>query len=160
MEMKSVKLEKPAEVNMIMGQSHFIKSVEDIYEAIVNANPNAKFGIAFCESSQQCLVRVEGNDDEMKELAVKNALKLGAGHVFLVFLKNAFPINILNSLKMVNEVCGIYCATANDVEVVIAENEWGRGILGIIDGLKSKGVESEKDVKERRAFLRKIGYKF
>ena len=157
-ELKSVKIEKPAEVNVILGQAHFIKTVEDIYEAMVGAGTPGKFGIAFCESSGDCLVRSEGNDEGMKKLAVKNALAIGAGHSFIIFMKNAYPINVLNAIKNVPEVCGIYCATANPVQVIIAENEGGRGILGVIDGEKVKGAENEEGVKWRKDFLRKIGY--
>jgi hypothetical protein len=139
--------------------SHFIKTVEDIHEALVNSVPGIKFGLAFCESSGPCLVRRSGTDGELQELAAKHALKLGCGHCFLILLKGAYPINVLNAIKQVPEVCSIYCATANPVEVIVAETEQGRGILGVVDGLKSKGIESEKDVKERKEFLRKIGYK-
>lgn len=160
MELKTVRIEKPEEVNFILGQSHFIKSVEDIHEAVVQSAPGIKFGLAFCESSGACLVRWSGNDEEMIELAKKNALALSAGHCFIVFLgKGFYPINVLNAIKMVPEVCHIYCATANAVEVVIAETEQGRGILGVIDGLKSKGIEDEAGIRWRKGFLRQIGYK-
>jgi adenosine/AMP kinase len=159
MEIKTVKIEKPDELNMILGQSHFIKTVEDIYEAMVNAVPMAKFGVAFCESSDVCLVRFTGTDDEMIELAKKNAYNLSAGHSFILFMKDLFPINVLNAIKNVPEVCRIFCATANPVEVIIAETEQGRGILGVIDGFASKGIETEKDIKTRKDFLRTIGYK-
>ncbi len=159
MELKTVKIEKTEDMNIIIGQSHFIKTVEDIYEAVIASVPNIKFGVGFCESSGPCLVRTEGNDDELKNLAGKNALNLSCGHSFIIMMKNAFPINVLNELKNVSEVCSIYCATANDVEVIVAETGSGRGILGVIDGKKSKGIESENDVKERKDFLRKIGYK-
>lgn len=158
MEMKSVAIEKPSDVNVIIGGTHFIKSVEDIYEAVVSSVPGVKFGLAFCEASGPCLIRCEGTDEEMVALAKKNALALSAGHTFVVFLKNAFPINVLNAIKNLSEVTTIFCATANPVEVIIAENERGRGILGVIDGGKSKGVETDK--KERHEFIRKIGYKF
>ena len=158
-ELKSVKIEKPAEVNLILGQAHFIKTVEDLYEAMVGASATAKFGIAFCESSGDCLVRSEGNDEEMKKLAVKNALAIGAGHSFIIFMKNAYPINVLNAIKNVPEVCSIYCATANPVQVIVAESEGGRGIMGVIDGERVKGAENEDGVKWRKEFLRKIGYK-
>ena len=158
-ELKSVKIEKPAEANVILGQAHFIKTVEDLYETMVGAGTPGKFGIAFCESSGDCLVRSEGNDEEMKKLAVKNALAIGAGHSFIIFMKNAYPINVLNAIKNIPEVCGIYCATANPVQVIIAENEGGRGILGVIDGENVKGAENEDGVKWRKDFLRKIGYK-
>jgi len=159
MELSSVRMEKPEGLNIVIGQSHFIKTAEDIYEAVVNAVPSAKFGVAFCEASSKCLVRVEGNDDEMKRIAAKNALALSAGHTFFIALKDAYPVNILRSVANVPEVCHIICATANEVDVMIAENERGRGILGVIDGERSRGIETEADVKERREFLRKIGYK-
>jgi adenosine/AMP kinase len=160
MELKIVKIEKPDNINFILGQSHFIKTVEDLYEAIVTTQPHMKFGIAFCESSGPALVRWAGNDEAMIELAKKNALNLSAGHSFIIFMDNGYPINILNAIKMVPEVCRIFCATANPVEVIIAETEQGRGILGVIDGVKTKGVEGEEDIQKRREFLRKIGYKF
>ncbi len=159
MEIKTVPIEKPAEINLILGQSHFIKTIEDIHELLVTAIPGVKFGIAFCESSGPCLIRHSGTDAELEQLAVKNALAIGAGHSFIIFLGNAYPINILNGLKQIQEVCTIYCATANPVKVVIAEDETGRGILGVIDGEKPKGVETEKEMEERKNFLRKIGYK-
>ena len=163
MEMKIVDIEKPDDINFILGQTHFIKSIEDIYEAIVNSNPNAKFGIAFCEASGARKVRVEGNDEEMKELAKKNALSIGAGHSFIVFMKDCYPINILNAIKNVPEVCRIFCATANPTRVIILEDEnrgeKGRAILGVIDGFTPVGVENEDDIKWRKDFLRKIGYK-
>jgi adenosine/AMP kinase len=159
LELKTVKIEKPEDLNMILGQTHFIKTVEDIHEALVNTVPGIKFGIGFCEASQQCLVRFSGNDDSLIELAKKNALALAAGHSFIVFIENSFPINILRSIKQVPEVCTIFCATSNPVEVIIAESEQGRGILGVIDGLKSKGIETDQDITERKEFLRKIGYK-
>jgi hypothetical protein len=159
MEIKSVKIEKPDDLNMILGQTHFIKTVEDIYEAMVNSVPNIKFGIGFCEASQQCLVRFTGNDDKLIDLAKKNAYMLSAGHTFVVFMENAFPINVLQAIKRVPEVCSIFCATSNPVEVIIAESEQGRVILGVIDGFKSKGIENDKDILERKEFLRKIKYK-
>ena len=159
MEIKTVKIEMPEECNVILGTAHFIKTVEDIYEALVNAVPNIKFGIGFCESSGPCLVRSEGNDKELKNLAINQALKLGCGHCFIIFLKNAYPINVLDKIKQVPEVCTIHAATANLLEVIVAETEQGRGILGVIDGFKTKGIETEKDVTERKEFLRKIGYK-
>ncbi len=160
MELKIVKIEKPDNINFILGQAHFIKTVEDLYEAIVTTQPHLKFGIAFCESSGPALVRWAGNDEAMIELAKKNALNLSAGHSFIIFMDNGYPINILNAVKMVPEVCRIFCATANPVEVIIAETEQGRGILGVIDGVKTKGVEGEEDIQKRKEFLRKIGYKF
>jgi len=159
MELKLVKIEKPEGLNMILGQAHFIKTVEDLYEVIVSSVPGIKFGLAFNESSGPCLVRYAGNDQELIELAKRNALSIGAGHAFIIFIKAGYPINVLNAIKAVPEVCQIYCATANPVEVIIAETEEGRGILGVIDGLKTKGIESEKDITERKEFLRKIGYK-
>jgi adenosine/AMP kinase len=159
MELKTVKIEKPEDVNVILGQSHFIKTVEDIHEVMVTSVPGAKFGLAFCESSGVCLVRASGTDEEMVELAKQNAFALGAGHSFIVFMRDAYPINFLNAIKNVPEVCRIFCATANPVEVVIAETEQGRGILGVIDGLPPKGIEGEEDIAWRKDFLRMIGYK-
>jgi hypothetical protein len=158
-ELKIVKIKKPDEVNLILGQSHFIKTVEDLYEALVNSVPAVKFGLAFVESSGACKIRSEGNDSELKKLAQDNALELGAGHSFLVFIKNAYPINVLNAIKNIPEVCTIYCASTNPVEVIIAETDMGRGILGVIDGLKPKGIETDTDITWRKEFLRKIGYK-
>ena len=149
----------PDGCNAILGQSHFIKTVEDLYEALVNAVPTVKFGLAFCESSGPCLVRYEGNDPELKELASKTAYQLSAGHTFIIFMRNAFPINVLDKVKSVPEVCNIYLATANPFQVILAETEQGRGILGVVDGFASKGIENEKDIAERKTFLRKIGYK-
>ena len=159
MELKIVKIEKPEDVNMILGQSHFIKTVEDVHEVMVTSVPGAKFGLAFCESSGACLVRASGTDEELVELAKKNAFALSAGHCFIVLMRDAYPINVLNAIKNVPEVCRIFCATANPVEVVIAETEQGRGILGVIDGLRSKGIEGEEDIAWRKDFLRMIGYK-
>lgn len=159
MELKIVRIEKPADMNFILGQSHFIKTVEDIYEAVVSTNPNIKFGIAFCEASGPSLARYIGNDQNLIEIAKKNAMNLSAGHSFVLFMENGFPINILNTIKMVPEVCNIFCATANPVEVIIAETEQGRGILGVIDGLKTQGIETDDDIKSRKGLLRKIGYK-
>lgn len=159
MELSLVELEKPAEVNLILGQSHFIKTVEDIHEAMVNSVPGVKFGLAFCESSGPCLVRASGNDEELVELAQKNALALAAGHSFLLLMREAYPINVLNAIKRVPEVCTIFCATANNVQAVVVETEQGRGVLGVIDGSRSAGVETPEDVEERKGFLRKIGYK-
>ena len=160
MELKTVKIENPESLNLILGHSHFIKTVEDIYEALVNSVPNIKFGVAFCEASEKRLVRWSGTDDSLIELAKKNAYNLAAGHTFIVFLKNAFPVNVLQAVKSVPEVCRVYCATANPVEVIIAETEQGTGILGVIDGYSTAGIETEKDIAERKFFLRKIGYKF
>lgn len=159
MNTRVVDVKVPDECNAILGQSHFIKTVEDLYEAMVNAVPGAKFGLAFCESSGPCLVRVEGNDAELKQLASKTALELSAGHIFVIFMRNAYPINVLDKVKAVPEVCNIYLATANPFQVILAETEQGRGVLGVVDGYASKAIESEKDVKDRKAFLRKIGYK-
>jgi adenosine/AMP kinase len=159
MELKSVRVSFPESANVIIGQTHFIKSAEDLYEAIVGTVPGVKFGIAFCEASGPCLVRVEGNDDKLRELAAENALKIGAGHTFIVILENAYPINVLNRIKEIQEVCTIFCATANPVDVIVAENERGRGIVGVIDGEKPRGVETANDAEDRRTFLRKIGYK-
>ena len=159
METQIVKIKKPEDVNIIIGQAHFIKTAEDLYETIIGLVPNIKFGIAFCEASGACLVRCEGNDEELKKIAIDNALQIGAGHSFIITMKEAYPINVLNAIKNVSEVCSIYCATANPVELVIAETQQGRGILGVIDGAKPKGVESEKDILWRKDFLRKIGYK-
>lgn len=159
MKLETVKVEMPENCNVILGTAHFIKTVEDLYEALVNAVPNSKFGIGFCEASGPCLVRAEGNDEELKNLATTHALKLGCGHSFIIFLKNAYPINVLDKIKQVPEVCTIHAATANPLEVIVAETEQGRGIIGVIDGFKTKGAETEKDVASRKEFLRKIGYK-
>jgi len=158
-EFKAVKIEKPQEVNIILGQAHFIKTVEDLYEVLMNNVPGVKFGLAFCESSGACLVRAEGNDPELKGLVVKNALDIGAGHCFIILLRNAYPINVLNAIKNISEVCSIYCATANDVEVIIASTQAGRGIMGVIDGAIPKGSEGAGDKNQRKQLLRKIGYK-
>ena len=159
MELKMVTIEKPEEVNFILGQSHFIKTVEDIHEALVGAVPGIEFGVAFCEASGPSLIRYSGTSEEMVGLAKKNAQELSAGHTFIIFLGNAFPINVLNTVKMVPEVCRIFCATANPVQVILVESELGRGILGVIDGEKSKGIEAEEDISDRLALLRKFGYK-
>ncbi len=159
MELKLVKIEKPDDMNFIMGHSHFIKTVEDLYEAVVQSAPGIKFGISFCEASGKTLVRYTGNDPELIEIAQKNALNITAGHTFFIFLGNAFPINVLNAVKMVPEVTRIYCATANPVEVVLVETEQGRGVLGVVDGFSPKAVETDADIEERKAFLRTIGYK-
>jgi len=159
METRVVRIDMPEGANLILGQSHFIKTIEDLHEAIVGAVPNAKFGIAFNESSGPCLVRVSGNDQDLTALAGKAALKIGAGHSFIVFLKDAYPINVLDKIKAVPEVCSIYATTANPIQVVVAETGQGRGILGVIDGSKPKDIETAKDVEDRRSFLRKIGYK-
>ncbi len=159
MELLSVAIDKPDEVNLILGQSHFIKTVEDLHEALVATVPGIEFGLAFCESSGPALVRSSGTSPELTELASQNALALSAGHVFLILLGNAFPINVLNTVKMVPEVCRIFCATANPVEVILAETEQGRGVLGVVDGVKAKGIEGESDLRWRLDFLRQIGYK-
>ncbi len=159
MNLLTVTIAKPAEMNFILGHSHFIKTVEDLYEAIVQTVPAMKFGIAFCESSGPALVRYVGNDQKLIELAQKNAMALAAGHTFIIFLEGGFPINILNTIKSVPEVCRVYCATANPTEVIIAETDQGRSILGVVDGVKSKGVETETDIAARKDLLRKIGYK-
>jgi adenosine/AMP kinase len=159
LELKTIRIEVPRECNVILGMAHFIKTVEDLYEALINSVPKIKFGIGFCESSGPCLVRCEGNDEQLKSLVSQQALELGCGHCFIIFLKNAYPLNVLDKIKQVSEVCGIHAATANPLEVLVAETEQGRGILGVIDGSKSKGIETEKDVKARKDFLRKVGYK-
>lgn len=160
MELFTVDIEKPEDINFILGQSHFIKTVEDLHEALVNTVPGIKFGAAFCEASGKCLVRWTGTDAEMIALAQKNALKIGAGHSFIIFLgEGYFPINVLNTVKNVPEVCRIFCATANPTKVIVTEDGEGRGILGVIDGMKPKGVEGEEDINWRKGFLRMIGYK-
>ena len=160
MELISVRIDKPEDINFILGQSHFFKTVEDIHEAMVQSVPGIKFGLAFCESSGAMLVRWTGTDDETIELSKRNALALSAGHSFILFLgRGFFPINVLNTLKMVPDVCRIFCATANPAEVIIAETEQGRGIMGVVDGGKTKGVERKSDIAWRKDFLRKIGYK-
>ena len=159
MEITTVRLEIPENGNVIFGQSHFIKTVEDVYEAIVNTVPQMKFGVAFCEASGACLVRADGNDDSLKQLAIQNALAVGAGHTFIVCMRDGYPVNLLSRLKDVPEVVGLYCATANPVEVIIADSGTGRGVLGVIDGEKPKGVEGPADIEWRHSLLRKIGYK-
>jgi adenosine/AMP kinase len=159
MEIKNIPISIPEGCNLIIGQSHFIKTAEDLYEALVIGCAHSKFGIAFCEASGPCLIRVEGNDADMKRIAAENAMSVGAGHSFFILLKDAFPINILNAVKSCSEVCRIFCATANPLEVIVMETEQGRGILGVIDGFSPRGVETEADVRARRDFLRKIGYK-
>ncbi|RKY78966.1 hypothetical protein DRQ07_06950 [candidate division KSB1 bacterium] len=159
MELKIVDIEKPEDMNFILGQSHFIKTVEDIHEALVQTVPGIKFGLAFCEASGPRLVRFSGTDDTIIEIAKTNAKKIGAGHSFIIFLGNAFPINVLRIIKQVPEVCRIFCATANPVEVIIAETEQGRGILGVIDGYPPLDIEKDSDVNKRKEFLRTIGYK-
>jgi uncharacterized protein len=159
MELKAIRLEIPENGNIIVGQSHFIKSVEDIYEAIVNTSPHIQFGIAFNEASGDCLTRFDGNDDALKQSAIDNATAIGAGHVFVVAMRNGFPINVLGRIQAVPEVAAIFCATANPVEVIVAETEQGRGVLGVIDGYPPKGVEQESHVQARVALLQKFGYK-
>ena len=159
MELKMESLEIPEGCNIILGQTHFIKTVEDLYEIMVGSVPSAKFGIAFCEASGHCLVRGEGNDEGLKEVAVKNISRIGAGHTFLIVLKDAFPINVLNAVKSCQEVCTIFCATANPVQVILAQSEQGRGVLGVIDGASPKGIEKEDGVAWRKDLLRKFKYK-
>jgi len=159
LELTSVRMEFPTDANIIVGQSHFIKSVEDLYEAIATTVPQARFGLAFNESSGACLTRSEGNDQGLREVAVRNAQSLGAGHTFIVVIQNAYPINVLNAIRNVPEVCSIFCATANPVEVILARNEQGQGVLGVIDGSSPKGIEGESDIAWRHNLLREIGYK-
>lgn len=159
MDLKVVKMNVPKDCNLVLGQSHFIKTVEDVYEALATSAPGIKFGLAFSESSGECLVRTDGNDEELRKVAAENSLSLGCGHSFIVLMRNAYPINVLTQLKAVPEVCTIFAATANPLEVIVAETEQGRGILGVVDGSKPKGVEDEKGIEWRRTFLRKIGYK-
>lgn len=154
-----MRIEVPKDCNVVVGMAHFIKTIEDLYEALKNAVPNIEFGIGFCESSGPCLVRREGNDEKLVSLAANTAFELACGHSFIIFVRNAYPINLLDKIKQVPEVCSIHAATANPLEVIIAETEQGRAILGVIDGMKSKGIETETDVKARKEFLRKIGYK-
>ncbi len=159
LEFEVVDIEKPVDTNIIIGQAHFIKTTEDVYEALITSVPNIKFGFAFCESSGKRLIRVEGNDEELKRIATENALKIGAGHSFVLLIRNAWPINVLNTLKLVQEITTVYCATANPVQVIIARTDKGRAIVGVVDGEPPLGVEKEEDIRERREFLRKIGYK-
>ena len=160
MNLSTVKIEKPITINFILGQTHFIKSVEDIHEALVSAVPGIKFGLAFCEASGKCLVRWSGTDPDMIELAQKNAMTISAGHSFILFLGDGFfPINVLNAIKMIPEVCHVFCATANPAEVIVAETDQGRGILGVVDGQNPLGIEEEEDIAWRKGFLRQIGYK-
>ena len=159
LEFKIVKVEPPKDCNVIVGMAHFIKTAEDLYEALVNSVPTIKFGLGFCESSGPCLVRQEGNDEELKRLAAEKAYEISCGHSFIIFLKNAYPINVLDKVKAVPEVCTVFAATANPLEIIVAETEQGRGIMGVIDGSRSKGIETAEDIAVRRAFLRKIGYK-
>jgi uncharacterized protein len=160
MQLVSVKIDKPETINFILGQTHFIKSVEDLHESLVTAVPGIRFGLAFCEASGKCLVRWSGTDPAMIELAQKNATALAAGHTFVIFLGEGFyPVNVLNAVKMVPEVCHIFCATANPTEVILAETEQGRGILGVVDGFRPKGIEDDEEIRWRKGFLRQIGYK-
>jgi adenosine/AMP kinase len=159
LDLRIVALEKPEDVNLILGQAHFIKTVEDLHEVMAGGVPGAKFGIAFCESSGPALVRWSGNDAELADLARRNALALSCGHVFLILMRGAYPINVLNEVKGVPEVCGIYCATANPLQVVVAETDQGRGVLGVIDGARTKGVEGEEEIAARKELLRRFGYK-
>jgi adenosine/AMP kinase len=156
---KVIKIAVPAGCNVILGMAHFIKTVEDLYEAMINSVPNIEFGLAFCEASGPCLVRFEGNDEKLKNYAKENAFALGCGHSFIIYIKNAYPINVLNKVKNTPEVCTIYAATANPIEVVVYETDQGRGILGVIDGFKTTGIETNEDILNRKNFLRKIGYK-
>ena len=159
METKIVSIDNPEHLNFILGQSHFIKTVEDLHEAIVNTVPGAKFGLAFCEASDACLVRHSGTDEKLVVLAQQNALALGAGHSFIIFMRDMYPLNILKNIQAVPEVCRIFCATANPVQVVVAQTDQGRGILGVIDGFSPKGIESQADIANRKSLLRAIGYK-
>lgn len=159
MELEIVDVENPESLNLVLGQTHFIKSIEDIYEAVVTSVPGIKFGVAFCEASVECLIRSDGTDETLRELAVNNAKKIGAGHTFILFARDAFPINFLPRIKAVPEVCSIFAATANPLQVVVAKSDRGRGIMGVIDGESPKGVETEENARERMEFLRKIGYK-
>jgi len=158
-EFKIVKIDPPKDCNVILGMAHFIKTTEDLYEALVNAVPTIKFGIGFCEASGPCLVRHEGNDSELRRLAAEKAFEIACGHSFVIYLKNAYPINVSDKIKQVPEVCTIFAATANPLEIIIAETQQGRGIVSVVDGLKSKGIETDVNIKERKEFLRKIGYK-
>ncbi len=159
MDLKVVKIDPPKDCNVIFGMAHFIKTAEDLYEALVNSVPNIQFGLGFCESSGPCLVRYEGNDAELRKMASEKAFEIGCGHSFLIYLKNAYPLNVLDKIKHVPEVCTVFAATANPLEVLIAETVQGRGIIGVVDGKKSRGIETDADIAERRAFVRKIGYK-
>jgi adenosine/AMP kinase len=159
MKVETVKILAPEGCNLILGSAHFIKTVEDLHESLVNSVPGIKFGIGFCESSGPCLVRHSGNDPELEKLASEKAFELACGHCFLIFVRGAYPINVLNAIKHVPEVCSIFCATANPVEVIVAETEQGRGILGVVDGFRSRGIEGPREEAERKEFLRKIGYK-
>lgn len=159
LEFESVRLEVPSDTNIIVGQTHFIKTVEDMYEAVVTTVPQGKFGLAFNEASGPCLIRSEGNDDELRQAAIRNAQALAAGHIFVLILRNAYPINLLNVVQNIPEVCSIFCASANPVEVIVAKTAQGRGVMGVIDGSSPKGIEGPADITARKDFLRKIGYK-
>lgn len=159
MEIKVMPIEKPDEMNFIMGHSHFIKTVEDLYETVIQHVPGIKFGVSFCEASGKCLIRSTGNDETLQEIARRNANNVGAGHTFFIFMENAFPVNILNAVKMVPEVCRVYCATANPTQVLIGETEQGRAVLGVVDGFMPKGIEKDEDIAWRKDLLRKLGYK-
>ncbi len=159
MNITTVRIEKPDDMNFILGHSHFIKTVEDLHEAIVQVQPAMKFGLAFCEASGPCLVRYSGNDGRLIELAQRNAMALACGHSFIIFMENGFPVNILTTVKNVSEVCRVFCATANPTEVIVAETDSGRGILGVVDGERTRAVETDADIAARKSFLRKIGYK-
>jgi adenosine/AMP kinase len=159
MELLTVTIDKPEDCNVILGQSHFIKTVEDLHEALVNSVPTIRFGLAFCEASGPCLVRSSGNDDGLTKLAQDNALSISAGHTFVILIRDAYPLNVLGAIRQVPEVCSIFCATSNPVDVIVAETKQGRGVLGVVDGFKSKGMETEDDMAERKDLLRKIGYK-
>jgi len=159
LELKVIKVNKPDNLNIIIGHSHFIKTAEDLYEALVTSMPSIKFGLAFCEASGKCLVRTEGNDEQLKQVAIENALSIGCGHMFIITLSDAYPINILNQIKNISEVCRIFCATANPLEVVVAQTKQGKAFLGVVDGASPKGVETQKEAAERKELLRKFGYK-
>jgi adenosine/AMP kinase len=159
MEIKTVKMDIPDGCNIIIGHAHFIKTAEDLYEVMVNSIPQARFGLACSEASDPCLIRAEGNEDKLKEVATNNAMTIGAGHAFVILMKDAYPINVLNAIKQCPEVCTVYCATANPVEVIVAEMNSGRAVIGVIDGMSPKGVEGKENVSRRREFLRKVGYK-
>jgi adenosine/AMP kinase len=159
MELKAIAIRKPDDVNLILGQAHFIKTVDDLHEALVGAVPSIRFGLAFCESSGPALVRWSGTDDDLVKLARESMAELGTGHAFLILLRDVFPINVLTQIKAVPEVCGVYCATANPVEVVVAETDQGRGVLGVVDGIRTLGIETDQDIASRRELLRRFGYK-
>ena len=158
-ELKAVRIEKPEDVNIILGQSHFIKTLEDLYEACMNTGPHIRFGVAFAEASGECLIRADGNDPPLKEIAIKNLLKLGASHCFLIVLREAYPINLLNAIKLLPEVCTIYAASANPLQVIVAETDQGRGIIGVVDGFPPRGVEADSDAEARIRYLKNLGYK-